>query len=359
VPPAKTTKPSATPRSKDPSPSGTSKGSANAAKPSRSNGSITHAYVYDADGCDCEIDVGREGLPELGNQALLWIEIVGGDDVGLEAAAELLELPDDLLRRLRSDELRPSLADYEQFLHVRVVEIADEKLVPVAVDAVAGENWLLTFHGSDGGHSERFQAAFRGETELGRLDSLSLLAALLECHVGAYFAAIATVEEQIEDFDEEVMRARVPDGEKELSRLVALRRKLALLRRHLVLHRDPFSTLGDPDLTSLATEDSAKRFRGLQSRLERAVDGAESARQLVAGSFEILMTRTGQRTNEIMKILTLVSAALLPSAVIAGVLGMNFEQSFFELSYLFWVVVALMAMLMVGVVVLARRRRWL
>ena len=104
--------------------------------------------------------------------------------------------------------LAPSLADYEQFLRVRVGEIADEKLVPFAVDAVAGENGLPTFHGKDGGHSERFRAAFRGETELGRLDSLSLLAALLECHVGAYFAAIATVEEEIEDF-EEVMRALV------------------------------------------------------------------------------------------------------------------------------------------------------
>jgi magnesium transporter len=95
------------------------------------------------------------------------------------------------------------------------------------------------------------------------------------------------------------------------------------VRRHLLEHRDVYSTLDDPDLTSLGSEESAKCFRALLGRLERAVDGAEVARQMVGGSFEILMTKTGQRTNDIMKVLTLVSAALLPSSVIAGVLGIT------------------------------------
>jgi magnesium transporter len=79
----------------------------------------------------------------------------------------------------------------------------------------------------------------------------------------------------------------------------------------------------------------------------------------VTGSFEILMTRSSQRTNETMKLLTLISAALLPSAVIAGVLGMNFKQAFFDLSYLFWVVVALMVALVLTVGLVARWRNWL
>jgi Mg2+ and Co2+ transporter CorA len=77
---------------------------------------------------------------------------------------------------------------------------------------------------------------------------------------------------------------------------------------------------------------------------------------MVGGSFEILMTKTGQRTNDIMKVLTLVSAALLPSSVIAGVLGMNFKQPFFEHGDVFWVAVAVMASLMLGTVFLAWRR---
>jgi len=181
----------------------------------------------------------------------------------------------------------------------------------------------------------------------------------LDHMLGHYFAAIAKLEEQIDGLDEQVMRAAFPDGDQQLGRIVDLRQSLASLRRSLVLHRELYTTLGDPDLTSLASEDSAKRARALQARLERAVDAVESARRMVAGSFEILMARTSQRTNDTMKLLTLISAALLPSAVIAGVLGMNFKQSFFDLSYLFWLVIALMAALMVTVAVVARWRNWL
>jgi magnesium transporter len=318
------------------------------------------AWVYDAGGHDREIDLREERLPRLGADALLWIDLEAGDEGGLEAAAELLKLPDELVTRLASDEVRPSLADYEELVHVRVVEVSKgDDPAAVAMDAVAGQNWLLTRHGSEDGHSESFREAFRGETELGRLDSLSFLAALLEHLLGHYFAAIEEVEQQIDGFDERAMQARFSAGEEELARIVVLRRTLATLRRSLVLHRETYARLSDPHLASLASEDSANRARDLLARLERAVDAAESARQMVTGSFEILMTRSSQRTNETMKLLTLISAALLPSAVIAGVLGMNFKQAFFDLSSLFWVVVALMVALVLTVGLVARWRNWL
>ena len=317
------------------------------------------AWVYDAGGHDHEVDL-ADGMPRLKSDALLWIDLDAGDEAALEAAAELLELPDGLVERLGSDEIRPSIADYEDLIHMRVVEVArGDDPAALAMDAVAGRNWLLTRHGAEGGYAESFREAFKGETELGRLDSLSFLAALLEHFLGHYFAAIEAVEQQVEAFDERAMRAEFTAGEQELGRIVVLRRTLATLRRYLVLHREPYAKLGDPDLTSLASKDSAARAQGLLARLERAVDAAESARQMVAGSFEILMARTSQRTNDTMKLLTLISAALLPSAVIAGVLGMNFKQPFFDLSYLFWLVIALMAALMITVVVVARWRKWL
>jgi magnesium transporter len=317
------------------------------------------AYLYDADGLDQEVDLNDDGLPKLKGNMLLWIDLTDKNREHLETAARLLDLPPELVRALEDDEPQPTLVDYKDFLHVRVVDLSDQELVPVALDAVAGRNWLLTLQRCDGEGSEAFRAVFRGETELGRLDSLSFLAALLDSQVGGYFAAIARIEQRVDGFDEEILRAEVADGEASLTQLVGIRRDLATLRRHLVLHRETYTRLGDPALTVLGSEQSAARFQALLARLERAVDGAESARQMVGGSFEILMNRTSQRTNNIVKLLTLVSAALLPSSVLAGVLGMNFKQPFFDLTFLFWVVVGLMATLILGVIAIASRRNWL
>jgi Mg2+ and Co2+ transporter CorA len=45
------------------------------------------------------------------------------------------------------------------------------------------------------------------------------------------------------------------------------------------------------------------------------------------GSFDVLIARTGHRTNDIMKVLTLTSVILLPDALIAGAMGMNFKAA--------------------------------
>ncbi len=54
----------------------------------------------------------------------------------------------------------------------------------------------------------------------------------------------------------------------------------------------------------------------------------KNGRELLLGSFDVYMTRTTQRTNEIVKTLTIVSIVLLPAGVIAGVMGMNLSAVF-------------------------------
>ena len=77
------------------------------------------------------------------------------------------------------------------------------------------------------------------------------------------------------------------------------------------------------------------------ARFEATVQEARDARESIVGSFDVLIARTGHRTNDIMKILTLTSVILLPGTLIAGVMGMNFKVGLFAHTSLFWVVVAL------------------
>ena len=80
---------------------------------------------------------------------------------------------------------------------------------------------------------------------------------------------------------------------------------------------------------------------------------------MLLGSFEILMTRTAQRTNDVMKLLTVISVMLLPSTLVAGILGMNFHPAFFDDPVLFWFALGFMILTMTLTVVTVRRRGWL
>ena len=90
------------------------------------------------------------------------------------------------------------------------------------------------------------------------------------------------------------------------------------------------------------------------------VGSVESSREALLGSFDVYMTRTAQRTNEIVKVLTIATVLLLPGSVIAGLLGMNVVVPLNKDDPLsFWLVVAGFAILAVVAIALARLRRWI
>jgi Mg2+ and Co2+ transporter CorA len=98
---------------------------------------------------------------------------------------------------------------------------------------------------------------------------------------------------------------------------------------------------------------------GTVDRLERAIDAVENARELLVGSFDIYLGRATQRSNDVMKILTLVSAIALPAIVLAGVMGMNFKVPFFDNPSNYFLVVGSMIVFGLAIVGIARWRRWI
>ena len=145
----------------------------------------------------------------------------------------------------------------------------------------------------------------------------------------------------------------------DLARLVELRRSIGKLRRALAPHREVVVALSHPELDALSTESSAERFAALESRVTLALDAARETKESTFGSFDLLVARIGQRTNDIVKVLTLVTVILLPSTVLAGVMGMNFKVGFFDLAWMFWAVIAAMLGIAVLVLSVARARSWI
>ena len=84
------------------------------------------------------------------------------------------------------------------------------------------------------------------------------------------------------------------------------------------------------------------------------------ARELGVGSFELFTTRSAQRTNDTMRVLTFVTVLLGTLAVIAGAMGMNFKAPLFETGAAgFWWTIAGMALIGVVATVVARWRKWM
>jgi magnesium transporter len=145
-----------------------------------------------------------------------------------------------------------------------------------------------------------------------------------------------------------------------LEDLVELRRRIARLRRLLTDQRGLFASLAGPDVAQVVGTDAAEALKAVSGRFESALSAVEDTRDVLLGSFDVIMARTGQRTNDVMKILALATVLLLPGSLIAGLLGMNVAVPLGkDDAASFWIVVGGVVLLAIVILGVARYRRWL
>ena len=295
----------------------------------------------------------------LRGSMLLWVDVDRASEESAQAVADEFGLDHDTRDGLASSSSEAAVfSDHGAYIHVTAFapDAEDGKLVPL--ECVVGENWVLTAHDRPVPVLDEFTERVSGSGHTGELDGPSFLAALLDWVLGAYTDAFERIEERLEEFEVRAMRGDA-DPEEDIERLIAIRQEVGVLRRALAHHRSPLVALTYPELEALGDHHSGERFQALLRRFESTVQEARDAREAVVGSFDVLIARTGQRTNEIMKVLTLASVILLPGALVAGVLGMNFKVGLFETNWIFYVVVALIVALAPLVIVVAKRRDWI
>jgi magnesium transporter len=300
-------------------------------------------------------------LEGLDDDATVWVALRDPTEEDVAAVQEALGLADEWARRLFEQPSEASVVDAGEHLHVTLYVANCEAGEPVLrpLECVLGPNWVVTAHEAEIEVLEEFRERAEGGSQLGALDSPSFVAAAAEWVVTSYFRAFDAIESELEELDAKVMSDVPTNVSEDLGQLVELRRSIGTLRRALSPHRDVIVALAHPELDALSTEASAARFEAIEKRVAQAVDAAREAKESTRGSFDLLVARLGQRTNDIMKVLTLVTVILLPSTVLAGIMGMNFKVGLFDLVWLFWGVIAVMVGIAILVLSVARSQRWI
>jgi magnesium transporter len=295
----------------------------------------------------------------LSGSKLLWVDLDRRSEDGVSEVAEVFDLDDETRALLGESKDRAVFRDHGRYLHVSTyAPTDDEECRLIALECVVGENWVVTAHDEPIPVLDEFGARVSGSGDTGSLDGPEFLAALLDWVLGSYSAAFDRIEQRLEEFDIHAMRGDA-EPERDIEQLIAMRQQVGKLRRALAAHRSSLVSLTYPELEALGDAAASERFQSLLGRFESTMQEARDAREAIVGSFDVLIARGGQRTNEIMKVLTLASVILLPGALIAGVMGMNFKVGLFDNPSLFWVVVAAIAAIAPVAIVLAKRWDWI
>lgn len=318
------------------------------------------ARLYDARGEDRAIDLEALDPSTVEDRQLLWIDVDERSEASLGLIARKLSLEPHIVRQLGPDRRRPRLVRAPDRLALTLVAVEPDgpeaALTAKAVDIVAGRNLVVTVHEGSLLAIRDLDEQLQGEQQIGRLDAGALLTGLVDVVIGRYLAEVESIEKEIDRLDTLALKARGDHGAF-LAAVVELRRRIALLRRSLTPNRNALGPISRPDFQAL--DEILDPWPGINDRLELAIEAVENVRESLVGSFDIYLGQSAQHTNDVMKVLTLISAILLPAVVLAGIMGMNFKLAFFDTAENFGIVLAAMATLAVAILIVARWRRWI
>ncbi|MET0286193.1 MAG: magnesium/cobalt transporter CorA [Polyangiales bacterium] len=171
------------------------------------------------------------------------------------------------------------------------------------------------------------------------------------------FPILDLIADELEQLEDLVVRAAKPDPET-LPRIFGLKSKLVQMRKILSPQRDIMALLArgsDPRVS----ERASVYFRDVYDHLARIVESIESNRDLLGNALDAHMSAQSQRTNEIMKALTLMSAVFMPLTFITGFFGQNFEHLPYGSDALMYTMVGACALLPGALLVWFKKKHWL
>lgn len=299
-----------------------------------------------------------------------WIEINGtGGGSLLHALGEKYHLHPLALEDVLHTPQRPKMESYDHHLFIiaqMLYRLPDGRMCGEQVSMFLGANLLITIQ--EDPEFDVFnpvRARIRsGRGYIRKLGPDYLAYALLDAIIDHCFPILESVGDALELMEDEIL-------EKPRPALVATiheyRRMLLQLRRFVWPERDVISALLH-DESGLVSKETKVFLRDCYDHTIQIMDLVESYRDVSSGLMELYLSAVGMRTNEIMRVLTVMSSIFIPLTFIVGLYGMNFaydpETMPLNMPELhqphgYLVCVLVMIAISIGQIIFFKRKKWL
>lgn len=306
-----------------------------------------------------------ENIPAVarlrGHYPVIWVNVDGVGHAGtVEAVGDAFCLHRLALEDVMHVAQRPKVEDYEGHLFA-VVKMA--RRVPALdleqVSIFVGTDYVITFQEHPGDVFDTVRERLRaGHSKIRGAGADYLAYTVLDAIIDNYFPVVEEYVDELEAIENEIMERpnqacvrKLHDVKREL---MALRRSVWPLREALgLLVRDP---------GELVQEGTVIYLRDLQDHAFQILDLVENFREVAASLSDLYISTVGNRTNEIMKVLTIFAAIFIPLGFITGLYGMNLSHPERPPQPWYWTwpfATSVMGLIVVALLLFFYRRGWI
>lgn len=266
-----------------------------------------------------------EGWQREGD-AKLWVDIEDPTSALLE---QLLEQRFGFHELAAEDSLSPNtlpkydaFPDYDFYIFRAVdVTLREHRTLTAKLAAFLGRNFLFTVHTGTLQAIDDVAARLGNDKRILANGPDYLLYEIVDLMVDAHFPLLEKIEECVDDLQDEIFKNAQPAH---LDELLHLKRDVNVLRRQSLPQRELLNLISRGD-SPFVQKQHLIYFRDLYDHMFRISETIDSERDMMSGTMEAYLSVIANRTNEIMRVLTVLSTIMLPLTLIAGIYGMNFE----------------------------------
>jgi magnesium transporter len=307
-------------------------------------------------------DNAQDILGKVDKSKVNWINIDGLHNVELvKAVGEYFGLNPLILEDVLNTDQRPKLEEYEDeiiFMPMKALNtLKNDGIEYEQISFILGKHFILSFQEKEGDLFDKLRSRMHNPSvNLRHKKSDYLFYRLIDIVVDHYYLVMEHIGDHIESIEEEVY---LHPTTKTMSRIQDVKREMIFLRKALYPTREALSRL-IREKYKLIHPDTISYLNDVHDHIVQLIEIYEAYRDLVSNQMDMYMSTISNRMNEIMKVLTIISTIFIPLSFIAGVYGMNFQHMpELEWKYSYFAVLGVMFLIMIGMLLFFRRKKWL
>jgi magnesium transporter len=310
-----------------------------------------------------EVDVARREPAELESSGLTWIHLEAPDPEHAATLAERfgwhpLDVEDVLSKRQR-----PKIDDYPDYLfvvlHFPVYDKAVQRLNAAELDIFLGPDYLVTLPNVELHPVSHLFRRCRADEEfreqLFSKGSGRLLYEVLDDCFDYCFPILDKIGHKLDSIEDDI-----DEGEsEEIVRDISKAKQEIISYRKIIKPQRPTLRVLERHIERFLPEELELYFDDLVDASERIWDLLDNDKEVVEALEATNESAISHRQNDVLRLLTVFAAVLLPLTLVASIFGMNVDFPGFGTDGAFWAIMAFMAALFVGLVGFFRFKRWL
>jgi magnesium transporter len=322
-----------------------------------------HIMIYNRDKLEEKHVDGLDEIPEsLPETSVLWVNIYGLQDIELIAkAGEKFSIQPLELEDIMNTDQRPKVVESEKNLafFLKMLEYREEttQVAGDQVTIVLAENAVITFQEKPARYFEFVRERIRnGRGRIRHAGADYLAYALIDTLVDGYIHTIESLGSSMEAMESEVLNN---SQKSTVEKIYRHKTNIGYIRKSIFPLKEIMLFLNKTE-SKLIQKKTFSFLKDLNDLTTQALETVEIYHNMANDYLNIYHSNVANRTNEVMKVLTIFASIFIPLTFIAGVYGTNFDY-LPELHYknAYFIMLAVMALVAAAMLYFFRKKKWL